>query len=248
MTRRSHALCDKKSQAAVRQILRFQQLMTLLGAKVRNIHPRRRIVRQYGKARSGRQCAQALAYLQHWQRAEKARRIELGHVGSVIHAGEVAHPRRALKAPLVLAAVFASPTLAEPRPDGAVAFVVTDASRIEASLTGEAGDPDAGRALFLDPEATGCAACHGDPESQSVPASGPPLDTVGARLAPGELRLWIVAPEVRVPATRMPAYFAPNQRRAADDDRFGGPRLRARDIEDLVAYLATLGGNGRRTD
>ncbi len=70
---------------------------------------------------------------------------------------------------------------------------------------------------------------------------GPRLDRVGARLAPGEIRLWLVAPQVLAPGTPMPAYHAAGQRRGAEDPLHGGPWLTAGEIENLVAYLSGLG-------
>ena len=42
------------------------------------------------------------------------------------------------------------------------------------------------------------------------------------------------------PETAMSAYYAAGQRDGAEDPLYGGPALTAAEIEDLVAYLATL--------
>lgn len=111
-----------------------------------------------------------------------------------------------------------------------VAYRITDGARIAQSLTGAAGDPDAGRALYGS-EAAGCTVCHGPADADPSP--------FGTREA-GVIRLWIVAPEAIDPATEMPSFYAPGQRLEADDPLYGGPRLTAAEIEDLVAYLAGL--------
>ncbi len=60
---------------------------------------------------------------------------------------------------------------------------------------------------------------------------------VGRRLGEGALRLWLVAPQVIAPETRMPAYYGLGQRMDPADPRFGEPLLTAAEIENLVAYL-----------
>jgi len=115
--------------------------------------------------------------------------------------------------------------------DGVVAYTVRDAAEIPESLTGSPGDAAAGEALFAGE--AGCTACH---EAQ------PP----GAGLGQGEIRLWIVAPMIIAPETEMPAFYLAGQRRGPEDPRFGGPQLNAREIEDIVAYLAGQKGEEPR--
>lgn len=120
-----------------------------------------------------------------------------------------------------------------------VAYTIVDARAIPESLTGAPGDAARGRGLYAGE--AGCMACHGMPGAPAG-ATAPDLAGVGGRLAPGEIRLWLVAPEVRDPETAMPAYYAAGQRRGAEDPLYGGPRLTAGEIEDLVAFLAGLEG------
>ncbi|MEM1276204.1 MAG: c-type cytochrome [Pseudomonadota bacterium] len=123
-----------------------------------------------------------------------------------------------------------------------VAYTVTNGSRIEASLTGQSGDWQLGRRLYFDRELTGCSTCHGSPggpgAEQIAGSEAPSLEGIASRLGNGEIRLWIVAPMVLDPMTKMPAYYMPGQRREADAPVINGPRLTAAQIEDLVAYLA----------
>lgn len=117
---------------------------------------------------------------------------------------------------------------------GAAAYVIEDAARISRSLTGAPGDPARGAALFADAGATGCAGCHGQGDAPGLAA----LRAFAAEAGAGAVRLAIVAPEVRRPGSAMPGYFAAGQRLGAADPRYGGPRLTAAEIEDLVAFLA----------
>lgn len=116
-----------------------------------------------------------------------------------------------------------------------VAYEIVDAREIPASLTGRPGDPQAGRALYFDDKIARCAGCHGTPEAPG--ADAPALGDLGRRLGEGAVRLWLVAPHVIAPETRMPAYYAVGQRMDPADPRFGEPLLTAAQIEDLVAYL-----------
>ena len=140
----------------------------------------------------------------------------------------------------VIAAVIviaAAPALAEtPR---VVAYTIENGVRIKHSLTGEPGTPSAGRELFIDTAATGCALCHGDPEG--APGEARALDGLGARMDAGTIRLWLVAPAILSPDTDMPSYYEIGQRDDPKDPFFGQTRLSAAEIEDLVAYLSSLG-------
>jgi L-cysteine S-thiosulfotransferase len=130
-----------------------------------------------------------------------------------------------------------------------VAYEIVDAREIPVSLTGGPGDPETGRALYLDDKLARCAACHGVPGGLPAAtgklAEAPRLGDVGRRLRPGAIRLWLVAPEVIAPGTRMPSFYALGQRDDPADPRFGEPLLTAAEIEDLVAYLAGLRGGAQ---
>lgn len=140
--------------------------------------------------------------------------------------------------------LFAAPAMAE----NVVAFEIVDGREIPASLTGEPGDADRGRELYLDDKLARCAGCHGIPGEQragdadasanGAPSLAPSLDDVGARLSAGAIRLSLVAPEVLRPATRMPSYYGLGQRADPADPRYGEPLMTASEIEDLVAYLS----------
>lgn len=108
-------------------------------------------------------------------------------------------------------------------------------------LTSEPGDPARGRAIVVRREST-CLLCHSGPfpEERFQGDLAPDLKGSGARWSAGELRLRLVDATRLNPATIMPSYYrldglvrvAPNYR--------GKPALTAQQIEDVVAYLATL--------
>jgi L-cysteine S-thiosulfotransferase len=147
---------------------------------------------------------------------------------------------------------FAFLALALAQPAGGaervVAYEIVDASTIPDSLTGRPGDPEAGRALYLDDRLARCAGCHGLAVSSPVKTTGttmagaPPLGDVGRRLGEGAIRLWLIAPQVIRPGAAMPAFYALGQRDDPADPRFGEPLLTAAEIEDLVAYLSRQTG------
>ncbi len=157
-----------------------------------------------------------------------------------------AYPERRWRSAAASAALLASAAAALPAytAEPIVAYTIVDGRAIPKSLTGEPGDPARGRALYAAEPRAGCADCHGVPGAAAEETTAPDLSGVGGRLTAGEIRLWIVAPAALDPETEMPPYYAAGQRTAPDDPLYGGPALTAAEIEDLVAYLTTLGRPG----
>jgi len=122
-----------------------------------------------------------------------------------------------------------------------VAFeVVSDG--IPAALTATPGDAARGRQAALNRNEGGCVLCHAvpDPAERFMGDLAPSLAGAGARLTPAQLRLRIVDSTRLNPATPMPAYYRTaglNQVAAAFR---GKPVLSAQQVEDVVAWLATL--------
>jgi sulfur-oxidizing protein SoxX len=116
------------------------------------------------------------------------------------------------------------------------------ADGIPQAIGGATGDADRGRALILGRESANCVVCHALPEP-GVRFSGnlgPPLGGVARTLSVAQLRLRIVDNMRVKPTTIMPSYY-----RIEGFDRVAGayrgkPILEARQVEDIVAYLATL--------
>jgi L-cysteine S-thiosulfotransferase len=110
-----------------------------------------------------------------------------------------------------------------------------------APLTNQSGDVGRGRSIALGRDAN-CILCHGFPES-SVRFYGdiaPPLHGVGARLSVAQLRLRIVDSSRLNPATPMPPYYRVSALTQVAEAYRGKPILTAQEVEDVVAYLATL--------
>jgi L-cysteine S-thiosulfotransferase len=113
---------------------------------------------------------------------------------------------------------------------------------IPEAIGGAKGDADRGRALILARESANCILCHAvpDPEVRFFGTLGPSLAGVGGKLSIPQLRLR-VSDNIRInPDTIMPSYY-----RVDGFDRVAGayrgrPILDAQQVEDIVAYLATL--------
>ena len=104
---------------------------------------------------------------------------------------------------------------------------------------GAPGDPARGREVFVARDGGHCVLCHSAPGIEKAGNIGPPLDGVGARLTPGQVRLRI-ADITRVnPDAAMPAFHRSGGERVAASYA-GRPALDARQVEDLVAWLGTL--------
>ncbi len=137
---------------------------------------------------------------------------------------------------LALSVLLAAPASAQVAPFA----VVEDA--IPSPLLNLPGDPTRGAALLRNRESANCLICHSipDPTERFMGEIGPSLAGVGARLAPGQLRLRLVDPTLLNPAAIMPAYHRTEGLARVDERWRGRPVLTAQEIEDLVAYLATL--------
>ena len=118
--------------------------------------------------------------------------------------------------------------------------VVADA--IPASLTGAKGDPERGRAIVVNRQVGLCLLCHSGPfpDERFQGTLAPDLKGAGARSSEGQLRLRIVDSSRLNPDTIMPSYYrVEGLTRVAPAFR-GKPVLTAEQIEDVVAYLATM--------
>lgn len=118
--------------------------------------------------------------------------------------------------------------------------VVGDA--IPAPLGGKIGDAARGRALVLDRTQGNCLICHQVPEPNEPfqGTIGPGLAGVGARLDAGQLRLRLIDAGLLNPQTVMPPYFRTEGLRDVAPAFRDRPALTAQEIEDVVAYLASL--------
>ena len=138
-------------------------------------------------------------------------------------------------APLVLAALAAAaPAAAQP--------AVVEGDAIPRPLTGQAGDPARGVALMQDRQRSLCSLCHAGPFALAHQQGtlAPDLQGIGARLSEGQLRLRVVDIKRLVPDSIMPSYARTDGFTRVAAAWRGKPVLTAAEIEDVIAYLATL--------
>jgi sulfur-oxidizing protein SoxX len=105
---------------------------------------------------------------------------------------------------------------------------------IPQSLTGKPGDAARGKALLVKREAANCLSCHSIKGLPDGGLKGPSLDGVGASLTAAQLRLSVVDTSRVSRGSAMPSF---HKSAALGGD---SPRLTAAEVEDVVAYLATL--------
>ena len=149
-----------------------------------------------------------------------------------------------------IAAIIASATTAAEIEPMAVAF--TDDGAVAEPLTATAGDPVAGRKVVGTKSQGNCVACHQISEMEGdVPFHGevgPTLDGAGDRWTEAELRGIVANAKVMFEDTMMPSFYKKSgyiRPGKAYTGKSAKPEelstlLTAQQIEDVVAYLATL--------
>lgn len=112
---------------------------------------------------------------------------------------------------------------------------------IPKSLTGTPGDAARGRALLL-ARGTTCILCHSGPfpETRFQGDLAPDLAGAGNRWSVSQLRLRLVDASRFNPETIMPSYYRNDGLVRVGRNFTGKPILSATEIEDIVAFLATL--------
>jgi sulfur-oxidizing protein SoxX len=115
---------------------------------------------------------------------------------------------------------------------------------MERPLSNQSGDPKRGETIVVDSKKGNCLICHVVPIA-GVPAAafgdlGPSLQGVGSRLTVPQLRQRVVNPRMISPETVMPAYFETEGLTRVQAAYVGKTILSAEDVEDVVAYLASL--------
>ena len=138
----------------------------------------------------------------------------------------------------LVATAFALPCAADEV--GMRSYVVAG-DAIPTSLTGTPGDAARGRALVLDRTST-CILCHSGPfpETRFQGDLAPNLKGAASRWSEGQLRLRLVDASSLNPATIMPSYYRVEGLARVGQAWRGKPILSAEQIEDIVAYLASL--------
>ncbi len=117
--------------------------------------------------------------------------------------------------------------------------VVGDA--IPEPLTNTGGDVARGRALVVERTST-CILCHSGPfpEQRFLGDLAPNLAGSGSRWSEAQLRLRLVDASSLNAATIMPSYYRIDGLQRVGPAWRGKPILSAEQIEDIVAYLASL--------
>jgi len=136
---------------------------------------------------------------------------------------------------LVLAAAFTCWT-------GAARAQTVVGDTIPASLTGSPGDAARGRAIVADRQVGLCLLCHTAPiaEERFQGNLAPSLAGAGSRWSEGQLRLRIVDASRLNADTIMPPYYRTGGLQRVAKSFSGKTVLTAGQIEDVVAYLASL--------
>lgn len=118
--------------------------------------------------------------------------------------------------------------------------IVGDA--VPGSLTGTAGDPARGRRILVNRRVGLCLLCHSGPfpEERLQGSLAPDLAGVGSRLSAGQLRLRVIDASRVNPGTIMPPYYRTDGLTRVARAHAGKPILNAEEVEDVVAFLATL--------
>jgi len=132
--------------------------------------------------------------------------------------------------------------IAAERESGKLLPFIVVGDTIPAPLDNASGDAARGRALIVARDAANCVLCHAvtDPAVHYSGNVGPSLDGVARRLTTAQLRLRVADILRANPDSVMPGYYrTENLDRVASVYR-GKPVLDAGQVEDIVAYLATL--------
>jgi sulfur-oxidizing protein SoxX len=125
--------------------------------------------------------------------------------------------------------------------EGVRPYTIVD-DGIPRPLTDQAGDPARGRAIVANRQVGLCLLCHSGPfpEERFQGTLAPPLQGAGARWSTAELRLRIVDAGRLNADTIMPPYYRTNGLQRVAKAFAGKPILSAQQVEDVIAFLATL--------
>jgi sulfur-oxidizing protein SoxX len=136
-----------------------------------------------------------------------------------------------------LALLAGSATCAQP-----IVPYTVEGDGIPQPLAGLRGDPQRGRAIVASRQAGLCLLCHAAPvpEERFQGDLAPDLAGVGARYSAAQLRLRVVDPRHLNPSSFMPAFHAAGAAPRVGANWAGKPILGAQQVEDVVAWLASL--------
>ncbi|MEX3315049.1 sulfur oxidation c-type cytochrome SoxX [Sulfitobacter sp. PS-8MA] len=151
---------------------------------------------------------------------------------------------------IVAAIVSGAPVLAAAETVAPADVTFDDYGAVEGSLTGTPGDAANGATIVGSKQAGNCIACHQISALSDVPFHGevgPMLDGAGDRWSEAELRGIVANSKKTFEGSMMPSYYKTTGFIRPGDGYTGKageeplpPLLEAQQIEDVVAFLATL--------
>jgi sulfur-oxidizing protein SoxX len=145
---------------------------------------------------------------------------------------------------MFLAAAFVLPATLAIAEDVSPEKVKFEDLAVTASLTGVPGDPKAGAEVFRSRSLGNCLACHVNSDLKEDlfhGTVGPSMDGVADRWEPAQLRAIVTNPkQVFGEQTVMPGFYSLDVGVNVSKDLVGKTILTAQQVEDAVAYLATL--------
>jgi sulfur-oxidizing protein SoxX len=165
--------------------------------------------------------------------------------GSIRSRPKCSAERLGARALALSIAFFGAALLTSARPvaaEGAPAPYVVVGDAIPEPLTSRKGDAERGRGIVSNRQVGLCLLCHSGPFPQErfQGTLAPDLKGAGDRSTEGQLRLRIVDASRLNPETIMPPYYRVDGLHRVAPAFKGKPLLSAEQIEDVVAYLATL--------
>lgn len=125
---------------------------------------------------------------------------------------------------------------------GAAVALEVRGDAIPAPLTATPGDAARGRAIVVDRQLGLCLLCHSGPfpEERFQGTVATSLAGAGRRWSAGQLRLRIVDSRRLDPRSVMPGFHRHDGLTRVGPAWLGKPILDAQQVEDVVAFLATL--------
>jgi len=149
-----------------------------------------------------------------------------------------------LAAATLLPAMFAPSFAGEPELPGVAVVVTEGIATLPATLTGKPGDVKEGAKVVTGRRLGNCLSCHeigALREEEFHGDVGPPLDGVAGRWDTAALRMIVVNPKMVFGGeTVMPAFYRTGGLNRVRPEFAGKPVLTAQQVEDVVAFLATL--------
>jgi sulfur-oxidizing protein SoxX len=148
------------------------------------------------------------------------------------------NPGRIELAGLLFLAAFTAPA----RSGDTLRTYVIVGDAILRPLTREPGDAARGRAIVTNRQQGLCLLCHSGPfpEVRLQGTLAPSLAGAGSRWSAAQLRLRIVDASRINPNTVMPPYYRIEELSRVAPSYAGKPIFSAEQVEDVVAFLATL--------